>query len=59
MMFLTVGLGLFRYLTGSLGSVINPPPIEMVHSAQAVSVFLILRAFCQRHYGLNRRRGHL
>ena len=45
MMFLTVGFGLFRYLTGSLGQVVNPPPIEMIHSAQAVSLFLILRAF--------------
>jgi len=45
MMFLTVGFGFFRYLAGSLGTVINPPPIQMIHSAQAVSVFLILRAF--------------
>ncbi len=45
MMVLTVGAGFFRYLTGSLGTVINPPPVQMIHSAQAVSVFLILRAF--------------
>ncbi len=45
MMFPTVGFGLFRYLTGSLGQVTDPPPLEMIHSAQALSLFLILRAF--------------
>jgi amino acid transporter len=44
-MFLTIGVSFFRYLTGSLGTVIGPPPIEMVHGAQAVTLFLILRAF--------------
>jgi amino acid transporter len=45
MMALTVGFGLFRYFTGSLGTVTAPPPVEMIHSAQAVTLFLILRAF--------------
>ena len=45
MMFLTVGVGFVRYLAGSLGTVVDPPPIEMVHTAQAVTLFLILRAF--------------
>jgi len=45
MMFLTVGVGLFRALTGTLGSVINPPPIEVSHVLQGVSAFLILHAF--------------
>jgi amino acid transporter len=45
MMFLTVGVGLFRHLTGTLGSVENPPPLEMLHAAQGLSLFLILRAF--------------
>jgi len=45
MMFLTVGVGLVRYLAGSLGTVTDPPPMEMVHTAQALTVFLILRAF--------------
>jgi amino acid transporter len=45
MMFLTVAVGLVRYLAGSLGTVVDPPPMEMLHTAQAVSVFLILRAF--------------
>ncbi len=45
MMFLTVGVGLFRYLTGSLGQVENPPPIELIHAVQPLTLFLILRAF--------------
>lgn len=44
-MFLTVGVGLIRYVTGTLGQVIDPPPLEMVHTGQAVSLFLILHAF--------------
>ncbi|MFM8320343.1 MAG: APC family permease [Chloroflexota bacterium] len=49
-MFLTVLIGLFRYLTGSLGMVIDPP--ELAHVAHAaggaaavVTPFLILHAF--------------
>jgi amino acid transporter len=45
MMFLTVGVAFVRHLTGSLGSVVNPPPMEMIHAAQPISLFLILRAF--------------
>ena len=45
MMFLTVGFGFFRYLTGGLGQVVNPPPLHLIHSAQAISLFLLLRAF--------------
>ncbi|MBN1135337.1 MAG: APC family permease [Anaerolineae bacterium] len=45
MMFATVGVGFFRHLTGALGTVVDPPPVEMVHAAQAISLFLILRAF--------------
>ena len=45
LMFVTVIFGLFSYLTGSLGTVVNPPPLETVLAAQAVSLFLILRAF--------------
>ena len=44
-MSLTVGIGLIRYLTGSLGTVVDPPSMEIVGTTQAVSVFLILRAF--------------
>jgi amino acid transporter len=43
--FLTVIVGFIRYFTGTLGIVVNPPPIEMIYGTQAVSLFLILRAF--------------
>ena len=45
-MFLMIGTGLFRMLTGSLGNVIDPPEIE--HFGEAFSVvtpFLLLHAF--------------
>ncbi|MCX6027764.1 MAG: APC family permease [Chloroflexi bacterium] len=45
MAFVTTGVGMFRFLTGSLGMVVAPPPVEMLHQTQAVSVFLILKAF--------------
>ncbi|HSK86753.1 MAG TPA: APC family permease [Anaerolineales bacterium] len=45
-MFLTIGTGLFRLFTGSLGTVIDPPEIE--HFGEAISgitAFLLLHAF--------------
>jgi amino acid transporter len=45
MIFLTVGVGFFRYLTGTLGHVVNPPTMEVVGTTQAVTLFLLLRAF--------------
>ena len=45
-MFLTIGTGLFRMITGSLGTVVDPPEIE--HFGEAVSgvtAFLLLHAF--------------
>ncbi len=45
MISLTVGVGLFRYVTGSLGQVSSPPPIQTVQTMQAVGVFLLLHAF--------------
>ncbi len=45
MMFLTVGNGLLRYLTGSLSAVVNPPPLERAPSMQSVTLFLVLHAF--------------
>ncbi|PKO21294.1 MAG: permease [Chloroflexi bacterium HGW-Chloroflexi-1] len=44
-MFLTVGIGLARYLLGSLGAVVNPPPVEIIDTARAITPFLILHAF--------------
>ena len=45
MMFITVIIGFFRYFTGSLGMVTDPPPMEMLRGPQALTLFLILRAF--------------
>ncbi|MBN1579552.1 MAG: APC family permease [Anaerolineae bacterium] len=45
MMFLTVGTGLVRYLTGTLGQVVDPPALESAHLVQAITPFLILHAF--------------
>ncbi|HET9909461.1 MAG TPA: APC family permease, partial [Anaerolineales bacterium] len=45
-MFITIGTGLFRMVTGTLGNVINPPEIEHVGEAlTGISLFLILHAF--------------
>lgn len=45
MMFLTVIVGIVRHMTGTLAAVVDPPPIQSLHTAQAVGLFLILRAF--------------
>ncbi|MGH2523995.1 MAG: APC family permease, partial [Anaerolineales bacterium] len=42
---LTVGAAFFRYFTGSLGVVVDPPPIDVVHVSQPLTLFLLLRAF--------------
>lgn len=46
MMFLAIGIGLFRWFTGSLGNVVDPPAVE--HFGEAISgvtAFLLLHAF--------------
>jgi len=45
MMFITVGLGLVRYLTGTLGTVVNPPEMETLKTVATITPFLILHAF--------------
>jgi amino acid transporter len=45
MMLITVGLGLFRFVTGTLGTVPNPPELESLHALSAITPFLILHAF--------------
>jgi amino acid transporter len=46
MMLLTIGVGLFRILTGSLGNVANPPEIEQFgETISGVTAFLLLHAF--------------
>jgi len=44
-MYTTVGVGLFRYLTGSLGTVPNPPPAEILDNLRTLTPFLVLHAF--------------
>lgn len=44
MMFVTVAIGLFRYFTGTLGLVPNPPHAEL-ELIQPLGLFILLRAF--------------
>jgi amino acid transporter len=44
-MALTVGFGLFRFLTGSLGAVVNPPAFSLANTLGVVTPFLLLHAF--------------
>jgi amino acid transporter len=41
----TVGIGLFRYFTGSLGTVVDPPELHLAHTITALTPFLLLHAF--------------
>ncbi|MFN8405466.1 MAG: amino acid permease, partial [Anaerolineales bacterium] len=45
MMLFLIATGLFRVLTSSLGTVVNPPEIEQVDELVGVSLFLLLHAF--------------
>ncbi len=45
MMVLMVGLGMFQFLTGGLGIVIDPPAVEVPDVLLVVTPFLILHAF--------------
>ena len=45
-MFITIGLGLFRMINGSLGTVIDPPPLEHFgKQIPGITLFLLLHAF--------------
>lgn len=44
-MFLTVGIGFFRFFTGSLGMVTNPPTLTTEGVIGTVTPFLLLHAF--------------
>ena len=44
-MAITVGIGLVRYFTGTLGSVVNPPMASMEVTVGLVTPFLLLHAF--------------
>ena len=46
LMFIAVGIGLFRLFVGNtLGTVIDPPELEMLHGISKITPFLILHAF--------------
>ncbi len=45
MMTLTIIVGLVRYFTGSLGTLVNPPEMIAVDVVKAVTPFLLLHAF--------------
>jgi len=45
MMFTTVGIGLFRSLTGTLGGVVDPPEVHIAATITAMTPFLLLHAF--------------
>jgi amino acid transporter len=45
MMLITLALGLYEQFAGTLGDVEDPPPMETVGLPQALTLFLLLRAF--------------
>ena len=45
MLFVTVGTGLIRHFTGTLGFVIDPPHLEVEAIVSAITPFLLLHAF--------------
>ncbi len=45
MMFLTVGLGMVKQLSGGLGMVVSPPHLEMAEPLAVITPFLLLHAF--------------
>jgi amino acid transporter len=45
MMFTTVAVGLFRGLTGTLGGLTDPPPLQVAETVTAITPFLLLHAF--------------
>jgi len=45
MMLATVSFGFFRYISGSLGMVVNPPHLDLSGTLAPISAFLILHAF--------------
>ena len=44
MMYLTVGVALFRYVSGTLASVPDPPPLDYA-TTRSLGLFLVLHAF--------------
>lgn len=44
-MYLTVGIGVYQYFSGSLGTVVNPPELDTIETIAMVTPFLLLHAF--------------
>jgi len=44
-MTITVGIGVFRYFSGNLGVVVNPPAFEVPEIVAVITPFLLLHAF--------------
>ena len=44
-MVITVGMGIFRYFTGSLGMVVDPPHFEAEQIISVITPFILLHAF--------------
>lgn len=44
-MVVTVGIGIFRFFTGSLGMVVDPPHFEAHHVISVITPFILLHAF--------------
>jgi amino acid transporter len=45
MMYLMVAVGFFRYLTGALGGIVDPPELQTLPTLQGLTAFMILHAF--------------
>ncbi len=45
MMFLNIVIGLFRYASGTLGTVVDPPTVTVAATLTTVTPFLVLHAF--------------
>ena len=59
MMFFTVVVGFFKFFAGTLGGRGSAATWNRCTAAGTVTLFLLLRAFCQRHHRPHRRRGDL
>ena len=44
-MYLTVGTALVKHFAGTLGAVVDPPPMHAAHHVAPISLFLLLHAF--------------
>jgi len=45
MLLLTIIIGFVRYFMGSLGTIVDPPPLVEIETTSAITLFLLLHAF--------------